>query len=282
MRLLAIVIIYHPNIEDLKRNVSQYIDDVDQLIIWDNSSCNSSFVSEYFATYSQKIIYKSDNQNHFIAYPLNYAINWAIDNDFTHLLSMDQDSLFQTNHFSEYKNRILNHLNQKDIGSFCVNPNHEYPVDKNFIEIKWPITSGSIYDVAIVKSVGGFREDYEIDSVDIEVCFRLNRNGYKYMLDTQCDLIQVFGAPAKSIFGFTASNYSPFRTYSILCNYIRLWKEYPEYGGNFLLYRVIIKEFFILRILQVILAEDQKIKKLKAVFWGVVDGVLNRRKNRFI
>lgn len=281
MKIVAIVILYDTNIVELKKNILSYIDYVEKIIIWDNgSNFDQILINENLKEYEYKIIYKTEYKNKFIAYPLNQALKWAIDNDYEYLLSMDQDSLFDGNDISKYFDNIIKMSFNESIAIYGVNPNNYYLKQKDLVQAKWFITSGSVYDVNIIRKIGGFREDYEIDCVDNEICYKANSKGYKCLIDTNCNLIQQFGTPVKSVFGFTSLGYSPFRTYSILCNHIRLWKEYPDYVDNFLRYQVIVKEFFLYRIIKVILAENQKIKKLRAIFLGFLDGLSGKRKER--
>lgn len=280
MKLAAIVIVYYPNIEDLKLNILSYIEDIDKLIIWDNTPIkDQSNFNLDFPEIRDKSLVLTTGRNEFIAYPLNKAINWCLENDFNYLLSMDQDSLFENGSFKMYLNKIkLNHDPKNVI--FGVNPNGQFLIQESFLETNWFITSGSIYDVSIIKKIGGFREDYQIDCIDNEICYKVKTNGYKVVVDTHCKLNQIYGTPL-SKYGFITSGYSPFRTYSILCNHILLWKEYPNMlDAN--LKRTVIKDYLIYRFVKVILAEDKKMKKLRALFYGLKDGLKGKRQQKFI
>ena len=47
-----------------------------------------------------------------------------------------------------------------------------------YSEVYSVITSGSLMPIAVYNEVGAFRDDYFIDFVDIEYCFRVLSNGY--------------------------------------------------------------------------------------------------------
>ncbi len=279
MKLAAIVIIYYPDLNNLKKNILQYIDDIDTLLIWDNTPNDNEVCRIVLSGYEDKIVRFATGRNEFIAYPLNEAVKWCIENNHTHLLSMDQDSLFEVGQFKLYKDRIQENLGNKN-AIFGVNPNNKFLQQDEFCQVNWFITSGSIYDVKIINDIGGFREDYKIDCVDNEICFRTNLNGYRTLVDTKCHLIQTFGNHKKTIFGFTTLGYSPFRTYSILCNHILLWKQYPKQIEKELK-KEIVKEYFIYRFVKVLLSENKKIAKSMALFYGLVDGIRGVRKDRF-
>ncbi|MEL1252631.1 hypothetical protein AAEO57_02485 [Flavobacterium sp. DGU38] len=281
MKLAAIVIVYYPNIEDLKINIFSFIEDIDKLIIWDNTPAkDQSHFNLDFPEIRNKTLVFTTGKNEFIAYPLNEAINWCLENGYNYLLSMDQDSLFENGSFRRYVNKIK--LNQDfKIAIFGVNPNGQFLTRESFLETNWFITSGSIYDVSIIKKIGGFREDYQIDCVDNEICYKVITNGYKVVVDTHCKMNQIYGSPLKSKYGFTTSGYSPFRTYSILCNHILLWREYPNMLDRNLK-RTILKDYLIYRFVKIILAEDKKKKKLLALFNGLIDGLKGKRQQKFV
>lgn len=281
MKIAAIVIVYYPNIENLKVNILSFIDDIDILIIWDNTPIkDKKKIDIDFPEIKHKSLLFTTGKNEFIAYPLNNAINWCLKNNYNYLLSMDQDSMFERGNFKKYADNIK--LNQdKRYAIFGVNPNGQFLVQENFFETNWFITSGSIYKVDIIAKIGGFREDYQIDCVDNEICYKVKENGYKVVVDTNCKLNQVYGEPIKSKYGFTTSGYSPFRTYSILCNHILLWKEYPNMvDAN--LKKTIIKDYLVYRLVKILLTEDKKIKKLLALFHGLIDGLKGKRQQKFI
>ena len=280
MRLAAIVILYYPDFNNLRRNILSFIDDVDVLIIWDNTPIKdrSQLIIDLQGR-EQKLMFLGTGRNEYIAYPLNRAIEWCIANHYTHLLSMDQDSLFEASCFKLYKRSVELYLGSNN-GIFGVNPNNQFPIQDELFKVKWFITSGSIYDVGIIQSIGGFREDYEIDCVDNEICFRANALGYNTLVETRCKLYQVYGVEIRSIYGFRSSGYSPFRTYSILCNHILLWREYSN-ALEFEFKMKIIRDYFLYRIVKVLLAENEKSLKLMALFFGLFDGLRGRRRERF-
>lgn len=280
MKLAAIVVVYYPNLIDLKKNILRYIADVDALILWDNTPnrIGAPLIID-LPGYEEKILQLSTGKNEFIAYPLNQAIAWCIANEYTHLLTMDQDSLFEDGGFKLYKNRIQLNLGNNN-AIYGVNPNNTFACQNDFLQTSWCITSGSIYNVNLIQEIGGFREDYKIDCVDNEICFRANLKGYKTVVDTHCLLHQIYGNHQKSIFGFTTLGYSPFRTYSILCNHILLWKQYPQQIGTDLK-NVIVKEYGIYRFVKVLLSENNKMDKSIALFYGFMDGIRGKRKDRF-
>lgn len=270
MKLAAVVITFYPDVEDTKNNISKYIHDVDNVIIWENTPVNdnASYKIEV-QEYCNKIIHLGTGKNEGIAFALNRCIEWATENGYTHLLTMDQDSSFVD--FSKFQD-IIRNIDDNSILAFCPNVNNLYSLDCNQpFEVVECITSGTVYVLENVKKVGPFREDYFIDAVDLEYCYRGIVMGYKTVVIPSANLIQRFGNPLKNVLGFTPINYSAFRSYFIIRNHLLLWREYPSLFNkrSFLITEQIIK-----RVVKIILGEDHKAKKIAAIMKGFRDGLL--------
>ena len=270
MKTAAVVITYFPNIKETVSNIGFYIPYVDKLIVWENNTAEDSykFRPEY-KQYSDKIIFLGTGKNEGIAFALNRCIEWALANGYTHLLTMDQDSIFVD--FEKF-NGIIGKINDNSILAYCPNVNNLYSLDCNQpFEVVECITSGTVYVLDTVKKVGAFREDYFIDAVDMEYCYRGIVMGYKTVVIPAANLIQRFGNPMKNALGFTPINYSAFRSYYIVRNHLLLWREYPSLFNkrSFLITEQIIK-----RIVKILLGEDDKVNKIVAIGKGIWDGLL--------
>lgn len=273
LKLLGIIVTYYPDLSDIKKNILQFIEEIDTLIIWENTPIEESEKYKIRLTeYDHKIIYMGTDENMCIAFALNQAVKYGKANGFTHLLTMDQDSCFETGHFSNYK-RILQNI-QNELSILGPNPNStelnysNIPIEKPFL-----ITSGNIVALKIFDKIGLYREDYKIDCLDYEFCFRALLNGYKCYMIGSVLLKQEFGILQKTKYGFYISNYTPFRLYYIARNNIKLYREYPDYIDLKTIVSRIIKPFF-----KIILCEKHKIKKLTAIIKGVVNGLFETQK----
>lgn len=271
MRLLSVVITYFPNIENTIQNIESYIDHVDCLIIWENTP--EQYWDKYrviLPKYKKKILYMGNGSNELIAFPLNQCITYAKSNGFSHLMSMDQDSKFEQNHFAKYK-QIINDF--KPISIFGPNPNYrDFKNVGALTEVKHLITSGCIYNLEIFKTVSGFNEDYKIDCVDYEFCLRARLFGIKCFMVSEILLVQQFGEQKKSIFGFYSSNYSAFRLYYIVRNNFYLHKDFPE---NYSL--ISLLNFLFKLISKIIISEKHKFKKILSIIKGINHGCIYKK-----
>ena len=156
---------------------------------------------------------------------------------------------------------------------FGPNPNYydfdqtDSPVEKPFL-----ITSGSIINLKLFDKVGLYREDYNIDCVDYEFCFKAKSKGYKCYMIGSILLKQEFGKLEKTKYGYYNSNYPPLRLYHICRNNIWLFQQYPKYINLTTVFSRIIKPF-----IKIIISEDNKIMKLKAIFNGVSAGLFHKK-----
>jgi rhamnosyltransferase len=268
MNLLGIVITYYPDVEETAHNIRSYIDDVDKLIIWENTPLDDRDKYKiYLPEYENKIIYMGVDENMFIAYPLNRAVEHGQANSFSHLLTMDQDSRFEDGHFKKYKEIVIEHSDKYSI--FGGNPNYDNQLITDIpTKVKTLITSSSIFRMDIFEKVGLFREDYAIDCVDYEFCYRAAQKGiYSYMISSIL-LHQEFGKIKKTKLGYHISNYPPNRLYYITRNNIKLHGEYPDFITLKEITNRILHPFC-----KIILSEKNKIPKLRAIVKGVIDGL---------
>lgn len=266
-KLLGIVVTYYPDIDETRNNIMQYIADVDCLIIWENTpEADLKKHRILLSQYADKIIYMGTGKNEYIAYPLNRAVEYGQQNGFTHILTMDQDSCFENGHFEKFKQIACE--NQDSLSIFGSNPNYRTEFNDDLpIQQETLITSGNVINLKLFDTIGLYREDYKIDCVDYEFCYRANRKGFHCFMIGSILLKQKFGNTVKTKMSFFTSNYPPMRLYFMARNNILLYREYPEYGfGKIKTY--IIKPFF-----KIILSEKKKMTKIKSLFRGFIDGV---------
>lgn len=277
MKLAAVVILYYPD-ENVINNILSYISMVDCLIIWNNTPYDQreQYTIE-IPTYSDKIVYLGTDKNEGIAYALNQTINWCIDNEYSHLLTMDQDSCFEN--FKYYIEYIrMNLLGSSNIfipnKYFIDKTSYQYNTEKEIITVPYFMNSGTVFKLSIFKCLGGFREDYFIDAVDHEFSLRARDKGYQVFCITKAILKHQIGYNTKTWLGFYTSNYSAFRTYYVIRNHVWLKREYPSYSVPKFFYVHIVKRFF-----GIIISEKDKCSKLLALFNGIKDGFWRKNKS---
>jgi len=228
MKLLGIVTAYHPTIEELIRNINTYISGIDQLIIWDNTPGGSSSLDNALKSINNpKIIIRRSGNNDFLAKPFNICIKEGIDNGYTHILTMDQDSYFETTGFSEFVSKVKANTDSSTM-VFCPAKTENKLIDSDEMEVDNTITSGTIYKVEVFEKIGYFREDFLIYMIDIEFGMRAKKYGYKILCYPRILLNHFTGYARKNKLGCRIDNYSPQSTYYIIRNVMLNWKLYPK------------------------------------------------------
>lgn len=268
-KILATIIVYNPDLNLLLTNIKSFIDDIDLLLVWENSTLPDKEKEIIKQISSSKIFFHNEGENKGISYPLNYAWLFAQRNEFNYLLTMDQDSIWIG--FNSYLNHCLN-ISKKEKAIFGPNL---LPTEKQHeicIPFDHVITSGCFIAIEILNKIGGYYTNFFVDGIDVELCYRARKNGYNIYQISECQLKQRFGDPQKiNLFGFkfTTNNYSAMRLYNILCNHIIIIRKY---GMTKFLCRQIFYIYILKFSIKIILGEKDKWNKIKAIYKGVWKG----------
>ena len=271
MTLASVVVTYHPKIEDLITNIEAFVKDTEMLMLWDNSERMVVELSSISTRFPQIIIHQ-DGRNNGLSSAYNWAIQQAMENGCTHLMTMDQDSTFE--YFKEYR-QLVESFNDSSVGIFTCPINHD--IQESGYRDTTVCQSGSIYTMEMLHQVGGFREDLFIGMVDAEMSLRALEKGYKIYSVAKCNLIQQIGSGRKvKIFGHSVevSDYGPLRHFYDSRNRILLWYEFPydvtfKHKVHHLWSRTKL-------ITKIALFEHNKVEKIKAILLGTWYGLRNQ------
>ncbi len=274
MKILGIVILFHPA-DSVINNIESYSSALDKLIIWDNTPNHNTH--QFASSISCEVMVWGEGKNVGLGKPMNMAARYAQENGYDYLLTMDQDSCFDKEEFNRYKNWAYS-LNKMAILSPNYRLNGELLHDPRnmIVETDVTMTSGSIYPVGLFNKIGFFRDDFFIDSIDTEYSLRAFHEGIPTIINTSVVLNHGWGYRGEErmvLFGirFTPNNYSAVRTYYIIRNGLITKKSYPNSSN----WKTFMRYWVYKRMVLVLLFEKEKWRKLKAIFWGVVDGINN-------
>lgn len=260
--IVAVVTVYHPDKQLLKRSILSMKETVDRIILWRNSNEDLTEIESL----SPKIILMGSGQNEFIASPFNRVLEWCKAHGYKYLLTMDQDSVWEN--LYGFVRKVLD-IKSEDIAIVAPNINNDFNKEADIVEPETVITSGSLIDVDVALKIGGFNEKYQIYWVDGEFCYKARLNGYKIKMLTRFRLIHKFGEQKRTLFGFKTSNYSPIVYYYMIRN--MLW-EHRQYGNKAVSNRCIAYTlFYIVR--GIILGEKNKFRKLYGIGTGIKHGL---------
>lgn len=267
MKIIVIVIAYKPDINILIENISQYIDFVDKVVIWENSKINDK--DAILTINKHKISFLGDGINIGIGAAINRALKKYPNYDY--VMTMDQDSIWES--FNDYWTsvKIRNSCNEiygpqiigEKIESFA---NQDICVDH-------VITSGCIMRCSTVERIGCYNEEYFVDAVDEEICYRAKKYGCQIIQIKDGLLKQRYGKPSIRRFlwkKIAVIEYSPIRLYYSARNHIDLIKRYQ------LSMKVILKLIFkyvVRPLAETLLYHKDKVDKIHLLFKGIYHGL---------
>lgn len=281
--ILAVIVTYNPDIKRLLENINSIKNQVNQILIVDNNSKNIEKIKQIIT--SKNIIFLSNQTNQGIAKALNQSLDYAIENKYKYLLTLDQDSISKNRMVHELKKgfRYDNNVGIVSPKIYDINTKKimSKDIEQEFQEIETTITSGSLCDVKKIHLIGKFDENLFIDCVDFEICLRMKKNGYKTLLAKNIVLNHEVGKSViKKILGikFVITNHTPFRIYYIFRNNIYINEIYykkntKKYINNYL---KLVK-----KVIGILLYEKEVKLKLKEVINGCIDAkkILKIQKN---
>lgn len=271
MNILAIVVTFYPDRGLLENNISAFINDVDKVLIWENTPEDKK--SQYRFIDNPKIEYCGDGVNS-ISHALNYAWKYAKANGYDYLLTMDQDSIWEGfNYF--IKRTILDEKSPQGIWGPAIITDSKYVInDEYFYQTDITITSGMLIKTEVLNKLGGWNERFKVDCVDNEFCLKsknLNIPIYQFR-SSKTYLIQRYGAPRVVHFwkySTTLRGDSAERLYSIFMNHIILFRLFPNYKSQ----RRDFKIYWINKIKWIFFFEEDRFKKLIAIIKGISAGL---------
>ena len=295
--LPALIITYNPT-ADFRKHLEFFYEEFEQIIIVDNGSnsevCNLLKQETKEKKSSLKIIFNEENLG--IATALNQGFQWAREEGFRKIITFDQDSFPAKEMVSTLKKTLETYHNNQNLAIIApiiadplVKIKARYPRSKYkfFFERKVcdgrilenvtsVITAGALHDLGIYQKLGPFRDDFFIDYVDTEYCLRANQHGYKIIVACDAKLNHRLGEREKrQLLGRShyPTFHSPLRWYYISRNRIPMLKKYAFRFPHWFFYEIIASAYTLVRML---LFENQKKKKLLAIFFGTRDGILKK------
>jgi rhamnosyltransferase len=223
MNIAGVVILYHPDIQQLSENIQTYLNGLKHLYVYDNSETKTPGIESALLKLHPSIQYQYFNANEGIAKRLNQAIEQASIDQYDFLLTMDQDSSFKDGDFEKYKSSIQSSSYNK-VAQFGVNCQPDFTLPKDQPEEALTlITSGSILNVSFTKNIGSFKEDLFIDFVDAEFSYRVIQNGYTNLMFSNIILNHALGklVEGRSLVNFKKTSritHAPIRVFYIIRN----------------------------------------------------------------
>lgn len=273
IKILAVIVTYNPEIPHLKDVVAALSKQVDSILLYDNNSLNFNDVAR--TEFPQNATFHSCPINKGLPVHYNAAIRYGQENGFDYLLILDQDSSFDDNFLTEYRQNISDDF-------VCLVPllvhsnksyNDFYPTKINgkTEPVASSINSGTFLNLKRLPSQIRFDEDLFIDCVDFDFFCKICKFGFKVLRVNSAKLHISLGNISR--FGpFFLYNYSPFRLEKQICDRIIFIRKHL-----FSPFAIWLAAFTLFCNAKAVLFEKNRIEKFKAIVKGFAKGLVAKK-----
>jgi rhamnosyltransferase len=282
-QVCAVVVTYHPDAEFPAR-VNRILTQVGAVVLVDNGSGEAAHSMLNGLSANPKITLVSNGSNLGVARALNIGLQRAATLRFAWVLFLDQDS-------SPHRDMVCMLVAARAafpdparlavVGSgFEENeaePAGGEPPGNAWEEVESVITSGSLISLATHAAIGPFREEFFIDYVDTEYCFRARAKGYRIIKTRTPLMSHAIGAPTQHgvlWMNKWTTNHSADRRYYIARNDTVMLREYGRYALGLWALKSLARRLRTCK--RILFYERMKRQKIAAVAAGWWDGVRGR------
>lgn len=271
---VAIVTTFHPEpglIDRLKPILGQ----VERVLIVDNGSAAAEQAETRTLVDRGEVDALWNDANLGLATALDRGLEWASDRTASWALLLDQDSRPEPGIVAEAA-RVLGLaspgpvavLGAGIVGQDAGGP----PGGAGWREERVVITSGTFVSVDAWRALGGFRQDFFVDYVDLEFCLRARAAGFRILRSLRPTIRHAIGRPERRRLLWrrvTVTHHDLTRRYSITRNRMVIWRTYWAQEARF----VIADAWaFAKELVKVGLFESDRRAKLRAIAAGLRDG----------
>jgi rhamnosyltransferase len=278
-----VVVTHHPD-SGFAGRVTRVHPQVGALVIVDNGSHDAELgmLRELAARGSVALLCNRENLG--VAHALNVGVQRALAGGYSWALLLDQDTLVDPDMVERLLeaqascpdgNRVAAVGSRvRDPTGRSTEPLRLDAKGEQWEEVESVITSGSLLSLPVYAALGGFRDEFFIDYVDTEYCFRARAAGYRIIETLRPLMSHTVGAPTphKLLWSTTwTSNHSADRRYYIARNNTVLLREYGTSGRGPWQLKSIVRCLRLCK--RIAYYEQDKFHKIAAVGAGWWDGI---------
>jgi len=271
-KVIAGIVTYNPDYLRLLENITAISKQVKDILIIDNGTDNfREFADKITDNMYCNIVFIFNKKNYGIAYALSQIMNYAKDNKYTWVLTLDQDSVIKQGLVDRY---LFYAEKCKNVGMFtCLIKDRNFTDLKNekqrkdLIDIDYCITSGAFTNVKKYFKTSGYDKKFFIDCVDFDICFLLKEKGYRICRINYLGLSHEVGCGEnRKFFGKKIIIYhqKPKRIFYLTRNTIWMHKKHPANYSYILMLKKLISI-----LIKIIIYEDNKKTKLQKYCQGI-------------
>jgi rhamnosyltransferase len=274
----AILVSYHPDGE-LPRRAGRVLEQAGALVIVDNGSGEETQEMLRHIAADARVSLVLNATNLGVASALNLGVARARAAGFAWVLLLDQDSDLNDGMLTSLIEVRAAYPDPGRVAVIGAGFGAETPTATGaaWQEVESVITSGSLIPLALHALLGPFRDEFFIDYVDSEYCFRGRAQGYRVLRTTKSLMSHTIGAPTRhDVLGAArwTTNHSPDRRYYIARNDTVMLREYGGYAFGTWALKSLTRRLKTCQ--RIMLYEQSKSRKIAAVSAGWWDGVRGR------
>lgn len=275
---MAVVTTFHPE-PGLRGRMELLSREVDRILMVDNGSREPGRTEVQSLAELPNVDEVWNGENRGLANALNQGLEWASARGAMWALLLDQDSQPEPGIVAA-ATRVLETAGPgmvAVVGSGIVGTDDRgFVPSGGWLEERAVITSGAFISIEAWRAIGGFRSDFFVDYVDIEFCLRARAHGYRVLRSLTPTLRHAIGRPVRHRLPWrtvTATHHDRARRYSITRNRMLVWRRYWRREPGF----VIADAWaFTKELVKVVLFEDDRVRKARAIGAGTRDAFLRR------
>lgn len=232
--IVAVVVTYHPS-DMVTRNVTATLCHADRVCVIDNTPGDAPAVLEQLGGMPGVEVHRM-GRNAGIASALNRGLTEALGTAGCEwVLLLDQDTVLWPS-YGDVVRRAVRAAGPR-VGMVGVNFINDQsgrpyiPPAMGITDVPFVVNSGTMLRTACVQEIGGFRDDFFIDYVDIEYGLRARRHGYGVVLSSEVAMDHGMAEVAENrVLGYTrqTSNYRPVRHYYMARNFVVTARAYAR------------------------------------------------------
>jgi rhamnosyltransferase len=297
--ICAVLVSFHPD-PDLPARVERILGEVGALVIVDNGSGEATLRMLTALATDPRISLELNRENLGVAGALNIGIRRVRVLGYEWVLMLDQDSVLDSGMVEELiaahasfpeparlavLGATFRDIHKPEPDSSEVEPtgtarealwaSDQSPAAQPlWLEVESVISSGSLLHLATLDRIGAFRDEFFIDLVDTEFCFRARAQGYRVAKTRKPLMSHAIGESTRhSILGLRkwTTNHSADRRYYMARNDTVMLKEYGAFPWGSWALKSLGRRVRTCK--RIVLYEDVKLSKLAAVASGWWDGV---------
>lgn len=283
LRIAAVATAYHPD-DRLAAVVESALETCTHVVVVDNTPGTEPTVADKISDPRVRVLRSGRNVG--LAAALNAGIR-ELPDDAEAVLLLDQDSVLP----GDVVTALAAYLDDPTIGIAAPTPwdaAHDSSYDtlaalrSEVADRTDVITSGLLIRRTALERVGGFREDFFVDFVDIDFCLRLRRTGLRIVQDQRLKLPHSLGDRRPHRLGplrIQIVHYPAWRLYWIARGASTLLRENLRRDPAWSLKVVLFLASWTWR---TAVFEDSRAQHVAALARGVRDGLLGRASLRYL